>query len=137
VGSDAEFSACGSRGFGTGQRVDFTGFTLGGSSYTPTAAAAAEAAADALEATLLAIDSHSNVVGALPVNFRRRMTMTDTATLLGTDVSGAIRVVATVNTNPPSMKLNLHYLAGSSAVPRDLLASFGSFALPTGQTALG
>lgn len=106
------------------QRVAFAGFNLGSPSYTPTADAAAEAVSVGLEATLLAIDEQSNVVSALPVHFRRRITMMDTATLLGTDGSGAIRVVATVKTNPPSLKLNLRYLAGSSAVPRDLLASF-------------
>lgn len=38
-----------------------------------------------LEATLLAVDERSNTVSALPVHFRRRVTMMDTATLLGTD----------------------------------------------------
>lgn len=104
-------------------RVAFTGFNLGSPSYTPTADAVAEAVSVGLEATLLVIDELANVVGALPVHFRRRITMTDTTTLLGTDSSGAIRVVATVKANPPSLKLNLRYLAGSPAVPRGLLAS--------------
>lgn len=105
-------------------RVAFAGFNLGSPSYTPTAAAAAEAGSVGLEATLLAIDEQANIVSALPVHFGRRVTTMGTATLFGTDDSGALKVVATVRTDPPSLKLNLRYLAGSSAVPRDLLASF-------------
>ncbi|MGI8631824.1 MAG: hypothetical protein ACR2NA_04660 [Solirubrobacterales bacterium] len=106
------------------RRAAFAEFNLGSPSFTPTADAAAKAASVGLEATLLAVDEHANVVSALPVRFRRRITMADTATLLGTDNSGAIRVVATVATNPPGLELKLRYLAGSSAIPRDLLASF-------------
>ncbi len=103
--------------------VEFTGFNLGSPSYAPITGAAAEAVSVGLEATLRAIDEHGNVVSALPVHFRRRITMADTATLVGTDGSGAIKVVATVKTSPLRFMLNLRYLAGSSAVPRDLLAS--------------
>lgn len=105
-------------------RIAFAGFSLGSPSYTPTADTAAEAGTVGLEATLLAIDEQANTVSILPVHFGRRVTTMGTATLFGTDDSGAIKVVATVTTDPPSLKLNLRYLAGSSAVPRDLLASF-------------
>lgn len=105
-------------------RPPFAGFDLGSPSYTPSPDAAAEAVSVGLEATLLTTDERGNVVNALPVHFRRRVTMADTATLLGTDDSGAIRVVATVSANPPSLKLNLHYLVGNASLPRDLLTSF-------------
>lgn len=105
-------------------RVTDTEFDLGGRSYTPTNAAAAEAVSVGLEATLLAIDEQANVVSALPVHFRRRVTLLDRATLVGTDESGAIRVVAMVTMNPPGLELNLRYLAGGSALPRNLLTSF-------------
>lgn len=106
------------------RRAAFTGFNLGSPSYTPITGAAAEAVSVSLEATLQVIDEHGNVVSALPVHFRRRITIADTATLVGTDGSGAIRVVGTVKKNPPSLKLNLRYLTGSPAVPRELAASF-------------
>lgn len=106
------------------RRIAFTGFYLGSPSYTPITDAAAEAVSVGLEATLQAIDEHGSVISALPVQFRSRITTADTATLVGTDGSGAIRVVATVRTNPPSLKLDLQYPAASSAVPRDLLRSF-------------
>lgn len=107
----------------SGPRVGVEEFDFGSPSYTTTAAVA-EAVSVALDATLLVIDERGSTVSALPVRFRRRVGVADTATLFGSDPSGVLRVVATVTTNPPSLKLNLRYLAGSTSVPRELLASF-------------
>lgn len=98
-------------------------FALGAPAVEPTAAGA-QAASVALEATLVAVDEEGRRINALPVVFRRRVTVGETATLLGTDPSQALRIVATVGTKPPSLKLNLRYSAGGPALPRELLASF-------------
>lgn len=106
------------------RRVEYPGFDFGSPAYTPAEGAAAAAASVGLDATLQAIDEQGHVVSAIPVHFRRRVTVGDTATLLGTDASGAIRVIATARREPPSFSLNLHYLSGSPAIPRELLSSF-------------
>lgn len=101
-----------------------TGFDLGRPAFAPSVdEATARAMSVGLDATLLVVDERSNVVSALPVQFRRRVTLGDTATLFGTDESEAIRVVATVTTRPAGLKLNLRYFAGSPALPRQLLGS--------------
>lgn len=87
-------------------------------------AASVEGVAVGLDATLLALDERLNVVSALPVRFRRRVTVGDTATLVGTDASEAVRVVATVEKHPPRFLFKLRYLAGGQALPQQLLPSF-------------
>ena len=108
----------------TDRRAPLTHFAFGGQSDAPAADAATDAVSVALRATLEAVDEHAKVISALPVQFRRRVSMSGTATLLGTDPSGSIRVVATVTTTPPRLNLNLRYLSGGPALPRQLLASF-------------
>lgn len=95
-------------------------FTLGDAGVVP-AAGGAEAVSVALEATLVAVDREAAAISALPVVFGRRVTVGDVATLFGTDASRAIRVVARVSTDPPSLKLNLRYSDDASALPRELL----------------
>lgn len=98
-------------------------FSLGVPELSSTAAGV-EAVAVAMQATLVVLDDDRFEVSALPVLFRRRVKVGDTATLLGTDPSGAIRVMATVTTSPPTLKLHLNYAEGDSALPRALLPAF-------------
>lgn len=100
-------------------------FEVGESGYTTEVdRAAVEATSTAIDATLVAIDERSNVVSALPIEFRRRLVVDDTNTLIGTDASGAVKLTATLTWQPPKLTLNLRYVGPNAALPRDLLPAF-------------